>query len=103
MKKRTLITLLAGIAIGAVAVSAPALSSSSGTVDVRPGSYVHWIGLDWACSGGGRDPDHNDPGPYIYCSRYSTKDSRAVSVSRFHIAVTDKTGGYTVYKVARTP
>jgi len=89
---------------GAAAVAAPALSSRQvGNVDVRPGTFVHWIGLDWSCSGGSRDPDRNDPGPYIYCSRFSTQKSRAISVSRYHIAVTDRTGGYTVYKVSRSP
>jgi hypothetical protein len=105
--KRALLTLAAGVALGAAAVAAPALSSpSSGQryVTISPGDDLV-RGVDLACSTFRHDPDHHEAGPVMYCNRYSTTSgrSRALSISLYHYVVTSENGQNIIYKVGRTP
>jgi hypothetical protein len=48
--------------------------------------------LDLQCAVWASDPDHHEAGPILFCDRASTKGSRIVVVSRYHIKVTDESG-----------
>src|SRR2546421_1634252 len=105
--KRTFLTLAAGVAVGAAAVAAPALSSpSSGQryMTARIGDNVLFPAIDVECGVYRTDADHHESGPVIFCGRPSAKyNSRDWGASRYHVWVTDRTGNYIVYKVARAP
>jgi hypothetical protein len=103
--KRTLLTLAAGVAIGAVTVAAPALGSHHATkrfITVGVGDNITIPTLDLFCSVEGHDPDGHVTGPVIYCDRNSVSGrSWGVFVSRRWIKVANPT--YYVYQHARLP
>jgi hypothetical protein len=72
---------------------------------VSPGSYVHFAGLDLSCAVFPKDltKGTTDPGPGMYCSRYSSKHSRAVVFTLYHIRVTDESGNNTMFVAGRSP
>jgi hypothetical protein len=89
--RRSLVTLLAGIAIGAAVVAAPALGSHHAVkrdVTLRTGDYVTIPTLDLECQISRHDPDGHLTGPIIFCDRYSESGhSWSVTVSRRWIQV----------------
>ena len=103
--KRTLLTLAAGVAIGAAAVAAPAIGSHHATtryITVRTGDTVDIPTLDLFCSILKSDPDGHVTGPVIYCDRGTTNvPSWGVQLSRRWIKVASPR--YYVYQHARLP
>ena len=65
-------------------------------VTVRPGDGITVRGLDLFCSVMRSDPDHHEVGPVMYCNRHSARYSRAVSISRFHMELSNASGTYIV-------
>jgi hypothetical protein len=105
--KRTLLTLAAGVALGAAAVAAPALGSHHAAqrfMTARIGDNVVFPAIDAECGVYRTDPDHYESGPIIFCGRPSAKyKSRDWGASRYHVWISDRTGNYIAYKVARAP
>jgi hypothetical protein len=107
--KRTIITLAIGIAIGAAAVAAPALSSSGSSpsgskariITARVNDLVEIPTIDLSCFVWWHDPDGHVTGPVFSCGRSSTKVSWNTLVSRRWIKVGN--GRYYVYQHARLP
>jgi hypothetical protein len=105
--KRTIITLAAGIALGAAAVAAPALSSSKSSeraLTARIGDNILIPSIDLFCTVNRNDADHHEAGPLVSCARWSTKTTgRRTEASRYHFIVSTANGQYIAYRVARTP
>src|SRR5262245_27730203 len=104
--KRTILTLVAGIAVGAAVVAAPALGSHHGAkryIYARPGDTLTVGTLDLYCSLWRSDPDGHLTGPIIYCSRKSVSThSWSVTVSRRWIQIGNPQG-HLVWQHARLP
>jgi hypothetical protein len=103
--KRTLVTLLAGIAIGAAVVAAPALGSHHSAkrfLTMRIGDSAYIPSIDLFCSVFRNDADGHVTGPVVSCARYSTNaDSWGVRSSRRWIKVHNRSAY--VYEHARLP
>ncbi|MGB2952487.1 MAG: hypothetical protein WBB74_03720 [Gaiellaceae bacterium] len=103
--KRTLITLAAGVTLGAAAVAAPALGShhaAKRVITVRTGDRLSIPTLDLSCAVSGTDPDGHLTGPVLFCSRYSVGRSWNVAVSRGWIQVRNPRG-HRAWQHARLP
>ena len=108
--RKTVLTLLLGVALGAAVVAAPALSSSSSDksakrfLTVRAGDYVTFRGFDFACTVNRTDADGYESGPLVYCNRPSANfNARGVGWSRYHVYETTRRGAYRINVVPRTP
>jgi hypothetical protein len=103
--RRTIITLVAGIAIGAAIVAAPALSSSHSSkryVTLRTGDFATIPTLDLECVVERSDPDGHVTGPVLFCDRDSQSGkSWGVMISRRWIKVASPS--YYVYSHPRLP
>ena len=103
---RTLVACAATAVLSAFLFSGTANTTAqkaSGTKTLRIGESLHVPGLDLWCSSWRRDPDRLEEGPILYCNRYSTRNSRAVTASRWRFTVSDKSGDYVIYRASRTP
>jgi hypothetical protein len=105
--KRTILTLVAGVALGAAAVAVPALSSSGSSARSfypRIGDNVLIRSVDLFCTIYRRDPDRIEAGPLVECGRWSVRGGgRRMRVSRYHYIVSTANGRYVAYRVTRSP
>jgi len=102
-----LVTAFVTAAICFGIVAAQSHAQGANLITVRPGAYVKFVGLDFACdfvAHNSTQPDHGLP--YIYCNRSSlavNSNSRAVIVTPYHYAVTRENGMSPAYLVSRAP
>src|SRR2546426_11711140 len=90
--KGALVGALSGALLTATIYTATAGGSSNAFLTARAGDSVRFVALDLFCVGMRRDPDGIEAGPIIYCKRYSTDNSRAISVSRYHYLIGNQKG-----------
>jgi hypothetical protein len=102
--------LVAGVASAVAFAIAPQFGSARQAapqqhyVTIGPNWNVKVAGIDLFCHVFQADPDHVESGPVMFCTRNSASgQSRGVSISLYHIAVTDETGNNTVFSVDRSP
>lgn len=74
----------------------------------RVGDSVTFKGVDLFCSLNSHDSSaSNDPGPALYCARYSSEtssgSSRATVTTLYHYAISDESGARRAYLVSRAP
>jgi hypothetical protein len=104
--KRTVITLVVGIAIGAAIVAVPALGSHHAAkryLTMRPGDYLTVPGMDLSCVDFRRDPDGHVTGNLLSCFRESEAGkSWSMNASPRWILVYDAQG-YRRFAHARLP
>jgi hypothetical protein len=94
------------VCFGIAAATGIASHSSKQTryLTAHIGDDVNFVGLDFFCSTRATDPDHHDPGPAMYCSRYSDNTgSAAVGVSKYHLRLSRSSSNYWNYTVSRSP
>lgn len=108
MLRYGLVATVAALATTAVLWTAGAFASSdqrqAKTVTIRPGQAATFVGVDLFCHIEASDPDHHETGPIFFCTRNSaTGHSRSIGGSKYHFYVSDESGNYIVYRVARTP
>lgn len=104
---RTTVVAVVAALLSAVlfAVTGKASTASGRFLTANPGDFVKFNGLDLSCKVFASDPDHHEAGPVLFCGRNSVRGggSRSVSISRYHIGVSDESGNYVIYQVGRTP
>jgi hypothetical protein len=97
------------VCFGIAAVTGFASHSSPRSAQTRYltahiGDDVNFVGLDFFCSTRATDPDHHDPGPSMYCDRFSDeRNSAAVGVSKYHLHLSRTNSNYWDYTIARSP
>jgi hypothetical protein len=109
--KPIVVAALAAAATGGVMAATGQAGSTAKTTKfytLRPGSYVRFIGIDLSCSYETTDPDHHEPGPFLYCSRYSTATnktlvSRSLGVSNYHYKISNASSSYWATTFNRSP
>jgi hypothetical protein len=104
--KRTIITLMAGVAIGAAAVAAPALGSHHATkryLTMRVGDSLTIPGIDAFCSLWRRDPDGHLTGTLFFCTRSSVSGHSWTMAESPRWIEVGNAQGYVVYKHPRLP
>ncbi len=97
--------LAAAVTSAVMATTGQASSDRTATKNytLKPGSYVRFVGIDLSCLYQPNDPDHHDPGPALFCNRYSANNSRSFGASNYHYRVSDPAGNHWITTINRSP
>jgi hypothetical protein len=94
--------VLAAVAVSLVLVST-ASASATRFLTIGTNAYMKIPSLDLQCEVFASDPDHHEAGPVLYCNRSSTKNSRPIEVSLYHIKIGDEGGNFFTNTYDRAP
>jgi hypothetical protein len=105
LKYALVAALAAGVTFGFAAARTEASHPADARlVVVQPGVLVQVRGIDLSCRVYRHDPRHSEIGPLMYCDRTSApRQSRGIGASMWHYFVSESTGRFRMYRVARSP